>query len=200
MAEKITDEIADEVLRGATAFQQLHWLASGRIDSIGLTASHRAAIERENPRLNAYVALDEGAFKAAVESAARRKEGRGIGRLDGLPVAIKDNLDVAGLATRAGLPGRRGHIAARDAAAVARLRCAGAVVLGKTALDEGALGTTSANPHGASVQNPLRPAIPQAVRRAGPPWQLRRVSPRLRSEPTRSARCAFRPAIAASMA
>ena len=156
MAEKITDEIADEVLRGATAYQQLHWLASGRIDSIGLTASHRAAIERENPRLNAYVAFDEGAAKAAAASAARRKEGRGIGRLDGLPVAIKDNLDVAGLATRVGLPGRRGRIAAKDAAAVARLRCAGAVILGKTTLDEGALGTASANPHGGSVQNPLR--------------------------------------------
>ncbi|MGH8172399.1 MAG: amidase, partial [Rhodanobacteraceae bacterium] len=122
----------------------------------GLTASYRAAIERENPRLNAYVALDEGAAVAAAESAARRHEGRGIGRLDGLPVAIKDNLDVAGLATRAGLPGRRARIAAEDAAAVARLRGAGAVILGKTALDEGALGTVSANPHGAPVQNPLR--------------------------------------------
>lgn len=156
MAQKITDEIADEDLRGATAFQLLHWLACGRVDSIRLTACHRAAIERENPRLNAYVALDDGAFAAASASAARRQEGRLIGRLDGLPVAVKDNLDVAGQATTAGLPGRSRRIATQDAVAVARLRAAGAVVLGKTSLDEGALGTTTANLHSGPAQNPLR--------------------------------------------
>jgi len=153
--EKITDGIADDVLRGATAFQQLCWLASGRIDSVGLTASHRAAIERENPRLNAFVALDDGAFKAASESAARRREGTVIGRLDGLTVAVKDNLDVAGMPTRAGVPGRN-RVAEADSAVVARLRAAGAVILGKTQLDEGALGTTTANLHTGSTQNPAR--------------------------------------------
>ena len=155
MKEKIADGIADDVLRGATAFQQLCWLASGRIDSVGLSASHRAAIERENPRLNAYVALDDSAFAAAAESAARRREGTVIGRLDGLPVAIKDNLDVAGMATRAGLPGRS-RVASDDAFAVARLRAAGAIILGKTQLDEGALGTTTANLHTGPAQNPAR--------------------------------------------
>jgi aspartyl-tRNA(Asn)/glutamyl-tRNA(Gln) amidotransferase subunit A len=155
MKEKITDGIADDVLRGATAFQQLCWLASGRIDSVGLTASHRAAIERENPRLNAYVDLDDSAFAAAAASAERRRQGNVIGRLDGLTVAIKDNLDVTGMATRAGLPGRRG-VATEDAVAVARLRAAGAIILGKTQLDEGALGTTTANLHTGPTQNPVR--------------------------------------------
>jgi aspartyl-tRNA(Asn)/glutamyl-tRNA(Gln) amidotransferase subunit A len=153
--EKITDGIADETLRGATAFQQLCWLASGRIDSVGLTASHRAAIERENPRLNAFAGLDDSAFAAAADSAARRREGTVIGRLDGLTVAVKDNLDVAGLPTRAGLPGRR-RVADADAAAVARVRAAGAVIVGKTQLDEGALGTTTANLHTGPAQNPAR--------------------------------------------
>ena len=155
MKEKITDGIADDVLRGATAFQQLCWLASGRIDSVGLTASHRAAIERENPRLNAYIDLDDAAFAAAAASAERRRQGNVIGRLDGLTVAIKDNLDVAGMATRAGLPGRR-RVAAEDAVAVARLRASGAIILGKTQLDEGALGTTTANLHTGPTQNPAR--------------------------------------------
>ena len=155
MKEKITDVIADEALRGATAFQQLCWLASGRIDSIALTAAHRAAIERENPRLNAYVELDVGAPAAAAASAERRREGCVIGRLDGLPVAIKDNFDVAGMATRAGLSGRHAP-ATTDAVAVARLRAAGAVILGKTRLDEGALGTTTASLHGGPTHHPLR--------------------------------------------
>ena len=152
----MTDPADDNDLRGATAFQQLHWLASGRIDSVRLTTTYRAAIARENPRLNAYLALDDSAPAQAAASDARRREGRAIGRLDGLPVAIKDNLDVAGLATTAGLASRRDRIAKADATAVARLRAAGAVILGKTNLDEGACGTFSANPHFGPVQNPLR--------------------------------------------
>jgi aspartyl-tRNA(Asn)/glutamyl-tRNA(Gln) amidotransferase subunit A len=155
VTEKISDPIADDVLLGATAFQQLCWLAAGRIDSIGLTARHRAAIVRENPRINAYVELDDRAIAEAEASAARRREGRAIGRLDGLAVAVKDNLDVAGLPTRAGLAGRESP-AREDAAAIARLRAAGAVVLGKTRLDEGALGTTTSSPHGGPTQHPLR--------------------------------------------
>jgi aspartyl-tRNA(Asn)/glutamyl-tRNA(Gln) amidotransferase subunit A len=147
---------SDHDLRGATAFQLLHWLAAGRIDSAGLTAAYRAAIERDNPRLNAYLALAGTAPAEAAASDARRREGRTIGRLDGLPVAIKDNLDVAGLPTTVGLPGRRASVAARDAAAVARLRASGAVILGKTLLDEGALGTATINPHFGAAQNPWR--------------------------------------------
>ncbi|HKE48106.1 MAG TPA: amidase, partial [Rhodanobacteraceae bacterium] len=155
MKEKITDGIADDALRGATAFQQLCWLAAGRIDSAGLAAAYRAAIDRDNPRLNAYVEVDAGASAAAAASAERRRKGQVIGRLDGLAVAIKDNLDVAGMATRAGLPGRH-RVASEDAVAVARLRAAGAVILGKTQLDEAALGTTTANLHSGPTQNPAR--------------------------------------------
>lgn len=148
--------LSDHDLRGATAFQLLHWLAAGRIGGAGLTATYRAAIERENPRLNAYLALAAAAPAEAAASDARRREGRTIGRLDGLPVAIKDNFDVAGLPTTIGLPGRRAVTAVRDAAAVARLRAAGAVILGKTNLDEGALGTATLNPHFGATHNPLR--------------------------------------------
>ena len=152
----MTAPIPDDELRGATAFQQLHWLASGRTDGARLNESYREAISRENPHLNAYLALDDSAPAQAVASDARRRSGHAIGRLDGLAVAIKDNLDVAGLPTTAGLPGRRGRIARADATAVARLRAAGAVILGKTNLDEGALGTFCANPHFGPVHNPLR--------------------------------------------
>ncbi|MEO7432026.1 MAG: amidase [Dokdonella sp.] len=152
----MTDSSNDDELRGATAFQQLHWLASGRIDSVGLTAACSAAVARRNGEINAFLALDDSAAEQAQASDARRREGRTIGRLDGLVVAIKDNLDVVGLPTTVGLPGRRHRVASADASAVARLRAAGAVILGKTNLDEGALGTFSANPHYGAVNNPLR--------------------------------------------
>jgi len=155
-ANTMTDQLGDTELRGAAAFQQLHWLASGRTNSAHLTHAYAGAIARDNPRLNAWLALDPRMEEHAAASDARRREGRTIGRLDGLAVAIKDNLDVAGLPTTAGLPGRRTHTAPHDASAVARLRAAGAVILGKTNLDEGALGTFSANPHYGAVHNPLR--------------------------------------------
>lgn len=146
----------DRTLRGAAAFQQLHWLASGRIDSATLTAACVQAIDADATRLNAFLARAPDAGAQAADSDARRHDGSTIGRLDGLCVAIKDNLDVAGLPTSAGLATRRSRLATTDASAVARLRAAGAVILGKTNLDEGVLGTSSLNPHFGAVHNPWR--------------------------------------------
>lgn len=151
----MTDAVSDSDLRGATAFQQLHWLASGRIDSAGLVAAYRSAITRVNPQVNAFLAQSDTAATEAAASDARRREGHTIGRLDGLAVAIKDNLDVAGLPTTLGMPGRSGKPALEDASAVARLRAAGAVILGKTNLDEAALGTATLNPHFGPTRHPL---------------------------------------------
>jgi aspartyl-tRNA(Asn)/glutamyl-tRNA(Gln) amidotransferase subunit A len=145
----------DRELRGASAFQLLHWLAGGRIDSARLTAACRDAIAQRG-RLNAFTSLDDGGPAAAAASDARRREGSVIGRLDGLPVAIKDNLDVAGMPTTVGVASRRSRIATADSAVVASLRAAGAVILGKTGLDEAALGTSGGNPHFGAVRNPFR--------------------------------------------
>src|SRR6185437_16000097 len=84
----------------------------------------------------------------------RRRDGV-IGRLDGIPVAIKDNLDIAGWPTRAGLPGRD-RPATDDAHVVARLRASGAVLVGKTNMDEGALGAATENPHFGPTHNPWK--------------------------------------------
>jgi aspartyl-tRNA(Asn)/glutamyl-tRNA(Gln) amidotransferase subunit A len=148
--------IGDRELRGASAFQLLHWLVGGRIDSGRLVAGYREAIAAR-AALNAFTALDDGAPAAAAASDARRREGSVIGRLDGLPVAIKDNLDVAGMPTTAGVASRRSRVAKADSAVVASLRAAGAIILGKTGLDEAALGTSGTNPHLGAVRNPFRP-------------------------------------------
>ncbi|MFC4726831.1 amidase [Coralloluteibacterium thermophilus] len=135
----------------------LRALALGEVASEALTESCLAAIARDGA-LNAWTHVDvEGARTAARASDARRAANGAIGRLDGVPIAIKDNFDIERMPTSLGLPGRGERIAIEDAAVVSRLRGAGAVLLGKTNLDEGALGTTGRNPHFGDVANPHLP-------------------------------------------
>ena len=147
--------IAERQLRGAPLCRTLHWLAAGETDAARLTRTYRDAVAQSNARLNAFVAIDaDGASRQALDSDHRRAQGKTIGRLDGVPVAIKDNIDVTGFPTHAGLPGVRAP-AVRDAAVVERLRGAGAAILGKTGMDEGP-GADGANPHFGDVHNPWR--------------------------------------------
>lgn len=143
-------------LRRASLCQILHWLALERTQPHALADAYREAIEQLNPRINAYVDSRSGLLEEQVAGAARRRRGGVIGRLDGIPLAIKDNLDIAGWPTGAGLPGRGSRVAEHDAHVVARLRAAGAVILGKTNLDEGALGAATNNPHTGATHNPHR--------------------------------------------
>jgi aspartyl-tRNA(Asn)/glutamyl-tRNA(Gln) amidotransferase subunit A len=76
--------------------------------------------------------------------------------LDGLLVALKDNIDVAGLPTTNGLGAAAAHVAEHDATVVDRLRRAGAILIGKLNMHEAALGATSDNPHHGAVHNPWR--------------------------------------------
>ena len=150
-----TPSIADIDLRRASLCQLLHWLAAGRVRPEALTDVYQQAIERINPQLNAYVDQRSGLCQEQAHMADRRRRDGVIGRLDGIPLAIKDNFDIAGWPTRAGLPGR-GKCAQEDAHVVARLRASGAVLLGKTNMDEGALGAVTDNPHFGATHNPFR--------------------------------------------
>lgn len=137
--------------------EQMLMLARGDTRSTVMTERLLARIERENPRLNAYLHVDaEGACRAAAASDARRVAGQTLGPLDGLSVALKDNIDVAGLPTTAGMATRRGRIAAQDAFVVQRLRAAGMVILGKLNMHEAALGATNDNPHHGRCEHPQR--------------------------------------------
>lgn len=103
------------------------------ISPVELVEAHLAQIGAQNPRLNAFVVVLEEEARAAAraaENAVMRGESRGV--LHGVPVTVKDSFDVAGLPTLCGSRFRLGHKAAADATAVARLRAAGAIVLGKT--------------------------------------------------------------------
>ncbi len=150
--------IADLDLRRATLCQLLHWLAIGRVQPQRLADVHQAAIERINPALNAYVDLRSGMLQEQAQMADRRRRDGVIGRLDGIPIALKDNIDMAGWPTRVGLPGRTEPVP-EDAHVVARLRAAGAVLVGKTNMDEGALGAVTDNAHFGATRHPQRPGF-----------------------------------------
>ncbi|HET7561721.1 MAG TPA: amidase [Rhodanobacteraceae bacterium] len=152
----IDDEtMGPEALRRGGVWQCLHWLASGRTTAEALADICLDAIDRFDSALHAFVDVRPEIVRDQAASAQRRRREGLIGRLEGIPVAIKDNFDVAGYPTRAGLPSRAKHIARHDAHAVARLRAAGAVLLGKTNLDEGALGAATKNPHFGTTRNPF---------------------------------------------
>lgn len=120
-------------LLAASIAQQRAALARGDVSARELVALHLEQIERVNPHLNAVVALDAESALAAAERVDRaRARGHAAGALAGIPMTLKDGLDTRGLVTTGGTLGRRAWIPERDATAAARLKRAGAVLLGKT--------------------------------------------------------------------
>lgn len=112
-------------------------------------------IEASNPRLNAFVCVDAtGALAAARESDARLRDAAPRGPLDGVALAVKDNIDVAGLPAASGIGALKARIAQRDASCIARLRERGAVFLGKTLMDEAALSALGDNSVFGRCHNP----------------------------------------------
>jgi aspartyl-tRNA(Asn)/glutamyl-tRNA(Gln) amidotransferase subunit A len=92
-----------------------------------------ARIRRDEERIRAWVLVDEAGARAAAEQLDRAAaRGQSLGPLHGIPIGVKDLIDVAALPTVAGAPWRRDAIATEDAPLVARLRQAGAIILGKT--------------------------------------------------------------------
>jgi Asp-tRNA(Asn)/Glu-tRNA(Gln) amidotransferase A subunit family amidase len=110
--------------------------------------SHARALAARRPsRGPLHVYDDERALAAAREAGARIREGRALGPLDGVPIVIKEEVDVAGLPTRLGTGWMPATPAARDAAVVTRLRAAGAVVLGLSPMTEYGMSPLGVNIH-----------------------------------------------------
>ena len=132
-----------------------------KLSPVELTQFLLDRIGRLNPRLNAYLTLnseialkDAAAAESALSSKARRKSGRDLGPLHGIPISLKDNLYTAGLRTTGGSGFLRDFVPLQDATVVASLKNSGAVLIGKTNLHEFAYGVTSNNPHFGPVRNP----------------------------------------------
>jgi aspartyl-tRNA(Asn)/glutamyl-tRNA(Gln) amidotransferase subunit A len=125
------------------------------VTPVEATQAYLSRIERLGGPLNAYTSVDEaGALAAAQASASRWAEGEPLSGIDGVPVAIKGNIAVKGMPLHAGIGARRNLIATEDAACVAALREAGAVILGMLNMHEGAVGATTDNEAFGKAHNP----------------------------------------------
>jgi len=117
-------------------------LRAGKVTSTALT-TEALARAKANTDLNAFITLDEaGALKAA---AAFDAEGDRSKPLGGVPIVIKDNIEVAELPCSAGTPALKDYVPKADAPVVAKLRAAGAVIIGKTSMHELAFGISGYN-------------------------------------------------------
>jgi aspartyl-tRNA(Asn)/glutamyl-tRNA(Gln) amidotransferase subunit A len=131
---------------------------AGRLDPLAVTHDHLERISSLDAAIRSYLMVArEPALAAAARSSERWRRGRPIGALDGIPVALKDNIDVAGLPCTAGVEAFRHRVPTLDAPAYRRLHDAGAVVLGKLNMHEAALGGTTDNRAYGRCINPLMP-------------------------------------------
>jgi aspartyl-tRNA(Asn)/glutamyl-tRNA(Gln) amidotransferase subunit A len=125
------------------------------ISPVELTNDCLQRIERLNPRLNAFITVTaDAAISQARELEAESQRGRWRGPLHGIPIAVKDIFDTAGVRTTAASELFKDRIPSEDAEAVRRLKNAGAIILGKTNLHEFAYGGTSSISYFGAVHNP----------------------------------------------
>ena len=142
---------------GVAALSRLY--GSGDISPVEAVRAVLARIERFDPALNAYLAVEgDRALAQASRAETEIRAGRKRGPLHGIPYAAKDLFDTRGIRTTVGSKIMASNVPARDAAAIERLEAAGAILVGKTGLHEWAYGITSTNPHFGPVRNPWDPA------------------------------------------
>lgn len=145
----------DLTLLNLAALQQAY--AQGLTDPVAVTRAHLARVAQRNPALQAFVHVCEDlALQQAQASAQRWASGQPRGPLDGVVMALKDNIDVVGMPCTAGTAAYAQRITAHDAPVYQRLRDAGMVLLGKLNMHEAALGATTDNPVYGRCINPLR--------------------------------------------
>ncbi len=142
-----------------TIAQLAQALRSRDVSATAVADECLAAIAERNPLLNAFITV----FTEQAREQARRADediaaGRYRGPLHGVPVSLKDLIDVKDSPTTAASRVREGHVAVSDAPVVTRLREAGAVLIGKTNLHEFALGTTNEDSAFGPARHPLDPA------------------------------------------
>jgi aspartyl-tRNA(Asn)/glutamyl-tRNA(Gln) amidotransferase subunit A len=133
------------------------WRAD-RISAVELTEHCLRRIDAINPRLNAFtLVMAEEARQQARQADRDLASGTDLGPLQGVPISVKDLIDIRGTPTTAASLVRNGHVAREDAPIIARLREAGAVFIGKTNLHEFAYGATNEDSSFGPTLNPFDP-------------------------------------------
>jgi amidase len=128
-------------------------IRNGELSSSQVTAACLTRIRALEPDLHSYATvLEDQALADAARLDEQRRAGRPLGPLHGVPIAIKDLLDLQGIATASGTVVMKDLLAEEDATVVARLKAAGAVIIGKTQLTEGAFGA-----HHPDIVPPVNP-------------------------------------------
>jgi aspartyl-tRNA(Asn)/glutamyl-tRNA(Gln) amidotransferase subunit A len=139
----------------STATELLAEMDAGRVSSVEVTQAYLDQIERHDKSVRAFLRVDaEGALRQAADIDERRRAGKPIGKLGGLPVAVKDLLCAKGDLTTCGSRMLENFRPPYDATVVARLRAADGVLIGRTNLDEFAMGGSGENSAFYPTRNP----------------------------------------------
>ncbi|HUQ33362.1 MAG TPA: amidase [Pyrinomonadaceae bacterium] len=135
-------------------------LIRGReVSPVEVVEAHLRRIEKFNPGLNAVVTLAPDALRCALAAEGKLMRGHDVGLLHGVPFTVKDTIETEGLRTTSGSLLRAGHVPLKDAPAVARLKAAGAILLGKTNVPEMAIPYECDNPVFGRTNNPHDTAL-----------------------------------------
>ena len=129
------------------------------VSPVEVAEAHLDRIAQLNPELNAIVTLAPDVLERAREAEAAIMRGAEVGALHGVPLTIKDTIETAGLRTTSGSKIRSDYVPRVDAPAVARLKAAGAIVLGKSNAAEMAMDYTADNPVFGRTNHPLNHAL-----------------------------------------
>ncbi len=154
--------MTDDELKNLTLTQAAQLIRRKKISPVELTEAVLGRMDRLNERMRAFITITADSAMDAARAAERRiKAGRDLGPLHGVPMSVKDLYDTRGIRTTAGSQVFAERVPTEDAAAVRKLKLAGAVLIGKTNMHEFAFGVTTVNPHYGAARNP---------------WDLNRVS------------------------
>ncbi len=146
-------------LHSATLTQLAAGLKARKFSSVELVTALLARIERAQGALNAFISVTREPALAAAAAADLSLAGTGAGALTGVPIAHKDIFCTLGVRTTCGSRMLENFVSPYDATVVAKLKGAGAVMLGKTNMDEFAMGSSNENSYFGPVRNPWDPKL-----------------------------------------